>query len=574
MGGMLIKPGEPYYEMLKTWITQGAAFDADAPRVAKIEVSPSAPIIPLPKMKQQFRVMATYSDGSQRDVSGEAFVESGNIEVLEADKHGLITALRRGESAVLIRYEGNYAAATVTVMGDRSGFVWKDQPENNYIDELVDAKLKRVRTFGKWPMHRRRFHPPHLSRSDRPAAKLSRSPRVSGRFAEMRVKRDELDRSPDRQRRVCRAYEHQMGRSAAVQRQVSGRKGSPGIAQLDSPGRRHEHAIRQIRVCRADGQRIEHREPARFVLQDSSRSGPADGEQHATFPRRAIQLQQLPRSSVRALDAKPALAAGGVSSPMSPAKTIRIMPTRKSAATTSKEPRRLAKSSTTRRPASKSAIRRRKPCKRPPSHTRIPTWTPAVARFASNLPAGPSSPKNPYFAKSYVNRPLELSDGRRLHRAGRRHPRRQSADQSRIARPHDGRFHRQRIRRAKAPAADLQVGHVSAIARNADKWNNDDTINYSHAIARRLPAEVLYDAVFQVTGATRQLSGMPTGARAAEEPDPSVNSPDGFLDLFGRAPRQSSCECERFTGVMLGQALNLINGPTVADAINQPEQQS
>ncbi len=80
-------------------------------------------------------------------MTAEAFVESGNIEVLEADKHGLITALRRGESAVLVRYEGNYAATTVTVMGDRSGFAWKDQPENNYIDELVYAKLKRVSTL-------------------------------------------------------------------------------------------------------------------------------------------------------------------------------------------------------------------------------------------------------------------------------------------------------------------------------------------------------------------------------------------------------------------------------------------
>src|SRR5262249_3193558 len=32
-----------------------------------------------------------------------------------------------------------------------------------------------------------------------------------------------------------------------------------------------------------------------------------------------------------------------------------------------------------------------------------------------------------------------------------------------------------------------------------NKWNEDDKINYSHAIARRLPAETLFDAVFRVT---------------------------------------------------------------------------
>ena len=146
-GGMLIKPGEPQYELLKTWIKQGAMLDRGAARVAKVEIQPEAPIIPLPNMKQQFRVLATYTDGRVRDVTAEAYIESGNIDVLSADKHGLLTALRRGESPVLVRYEGNYVATTVTVMGDRSGFVWHDQPVNNYIDTLVYAKLKHVKTL-------------------------------------------------------------------------------------------------------------------------------------------------------------------------------------------------------------------------------------------------------------------------------------------------------------------------------------------------------------------------------------------------------------------------------------------
>ncbi len=125
VGGMLIKPGQPHYELLKAWITQGAPLDRASPRVAKVEISPPNPTIPLPRMKQQFRVTATYTDGTQRDVTAEAYVDSGNIETLEADKTGLVTALRRGEAAVLVRFEGNYVATTVTIMGDRSGFVWK-----------------------------------------------------------------------------------------------------------------------------------------------------------------------------------------------------------------------------------------------------------------------------------------------------------------------------------------------------------------------------------------------------------------------------------------------------------------
>ena len=35
-----------------------------------------------------------------------------------------MTALRRGEAPILARFEGAYAATTLTVMGDRTGFVW------------------------------------------------------------------------------------------------------------------------------------------------------------------------------------------------------------------------------------------------------------------------------------------------------------------------------------------------------------------------------------------------------------------------------------------------------------------
>ena len=98
-------------------------------------------------MKQQMVVMATYTDGAVRDVTREAFIESGNIEVIEASPQGILTMLRRGEAPVLVRYEGAYAATTIIVMGDRSGFVWQKPPTNNYIDEHVYRKLERVKVL-------------------------------------------------------------------------------------------------------------------------------------------------------------------------------------------------------------------------------------------------------------------------------------------------------------------------------------------------------------------------------------------------------------------------------------------
>ena len=144
-GGEVMVPGEPYYEILRRWIADRAALKSDRPRVAKIELAPANPIIQQIGLKQQIRVLATYADGEVRDVTREAFVESGNTEVVSANKSGLMTSLRRGEAPILARFEGAYAATTLTVMGDRTGFAWEQPPTYGQIDELVAAKWRRMK---------------------------------------------------------------------------------------------------------------------------------------------------------------------------------------------------------------------------------------------------------------------------------------------------------------------------------------------------------------------------------------------------------------------------------------------
>ena len=106
---------------------------------------PKAPVTPLPGMKQQMCVLATYADGSVRDVSNLAFVETSNADVATVDKQGLVTSVRRGEATMLARFEGSYAATTMIVMGDRSNFAWNNAVEQNFIDQLVDEKLKLMK---------------------------------------------------------------------------------------------------------------------------------------------------------------------------------------------------------------------------------------------------------------------------------------------------------------------------------------------------------------------------------------------------------------------------------------------
>src|SRR4029453_8675532 len=59
----------------------------------------------------------------------------------------------------------------------------------------------------------------------------------------------------------------------------------------------------------------------------------------------------------------------------------------------------------------------------------------------------------------------------------------------------------------------------------------------------------------------------PPDTKAEQLTDPHIGR-GGFLDLFGRPSRESSCEGERRRDLSLPQALNLVNGKTISDAVS------
>ena len=88
---------------------------------------------------------------------------------------------------------------------------------------------------------------------------------------------------------------------------------------------------------------------------------------------------------------------------------------------------------------------------------------------------------------------------------------------------------------------------------------------YSHFLARRLPAEVLLDAICSATAQPESFPGYPVGMRAVQVPDPFIDS--YFLNLFGRSPRTTACACERSDDVTLPQLLHLQNGDILYEKI-------
>jgi uncharacterized protein DUF1553/uncharacterized protein DUF1549 len=113
----------------------------------------------------------------------------------------------------------------------------------------------------------------------------------------------------------------------------------------------------------------------------------------------------------------------------------------------------------------------------------------------------------------------------------------------------------------KALLRTIMTSQVYQLSSQATSANRMDEIAYSHYKVKRLPAEVMLDAVCAVTGVPEKFSNLPKGTRAIQLPDSQVES--SFLDTFGRAPRQIACECERSAEPNIAQALDLMNGELV-----------
>jgi len=98
---------------------------------------------------------------------------------------------------------------------------------------------------------------------------------------------------------------------------------------------------------------------------------------------------------------------------------------------------------------------------------------------------------------------------------------------------------------------------------------------FAHYPLRRLEAEVLIDALCQITGTTEMYSSaipepftfIPEGQRALALPDGSITS--SFLEMFGRPPRDTGLESERTNRPTADQRLHFLNSSHVQRKLEQ-----
>jgi hypothetical protein len=115
----------------------------------------------------------------------------------------------------------------------------------------------------------------------------------------------------------------------------------------------------------------------------------------------------------------------------------------------------------------------------------------------------------------------------------------------------------------------IMTSRVYQLSSEARPENVADARFYTHYNLKRLPAEVLLDAIDFATGTKEKFPEVPLGMRAIELPDPNYTS--YFLDTLGRPKRAITCECERSGDPNLAQVLHIANGELIHRKLTDKE---
>ena len=143
-GGQRFTKDSLEYKLLRDWIAAGAKSDlATAPKATGLQVTPTEKILQLPSKTFNIKVLAKFSDGTQQDVTRLA-VYSPATPLAAVSIDGRVETQTTGETVVLVRYLDQQMPVRVASLPNRS-FKWQNPSPNNYVDEFVFAKLKKLR---------------------------------------------------------------------------------------------------------------------------------------------------------------------------------------------------------------------------------------------------------------------------------------------------------------------------------------------------------------------------------------------------------------------------------------------
>jgi hypothetical protein len=539
-GGQRLRKGSEEYRLLARWMREGAPGIDPSVTLTDVAVFPAERVIPRPGLPQQLQVIARYADGSTRDVTRRARYSSNDDAVATVDDAtGLVTAQQGGAAAVMVSYSGCVKVARVLVpVQEKAPVDYAKLPRANFIDDLVLRKLAQFR-----------IEPSALATDAEFLRRVSLD--VIGALPSTDEARRFLDdRSPDKRARLIDALleRPEFGDYRAlklsdllrVNSQYLSQEGSDAFyrwirnrARANVP---YDALVRELLTASGSGFRVG---PANFYRTNDDPEKLAEATAQTFLGVRLNcakchnhpfeKWQQKDYFSLAAFFAR----VGRKGGPEFGENQVVVRSTGE-----------------VKHPKTEAVLT---PKFLGGAEPAIENGQDRRAVFAEWLTSRP----NRQFAQVAVNRLWAELFGRGIVDA---------VDDFRVSNPPSNDALLDALAQ-KFIELDYDVKGMLRLILNSRTYqlsslmtptNERDLRHFARAYPKRLPAEVLADALDTATGKPSRYGSLPIGTHAVQLPDSRIGS--YLLDVFGRPKREIVCACERDPQPNLSQMLNLLNG--------------
>ena len=547
-GGTRFKPGSDFYQAVLQWLNQGAPHDpAEYAKVTSVEIEPRQMVLEGEGATQQMHVTARYSDGSVRDVTPLAVFMTNNEGTAKISTAGQVTSGSRGEAFVMARFDTTTVGSQVIVVPKDLAFTFPAVEERNYVDTLIDNKLRKLKIAPSEPCTDEEFlrrvslditgmlptpeeHERFLADSDSgKRAKLVDALLERPEFADLWVMKWaellQIRSANDIPYKSALVYydwlRDQITANVPVNEMVRSLVSSKG-GTFDNPAAGYyQFEVDPLKLAEDTAQAFLgvqikcgqcHNHPFdRWTMNDYrgfvaffTQIGRKKGED----PRETIVFDRHEGDS--------------------------------------------------RNPVSNQVIAPKFLGGDKPDTSKIDRRA-ALAEWLA-------SPENPWFSKHFANIVwaqffgrgiVEPVDDVRVSNPAANPELLEALAQHLVGYKYD---FRKLIR-------DICLSRTYQTSSQPNATNETDVRNFSHASVRRLRSEVLLDCISEVTATKDKFRGLPLGAHAVQIADGATTN--YFLRTFGRATRETPCSCEVSMEPNLSQALHLLNGETVHRKIGE-----
>ena len=551
-GGLRLAPDSDGYAVLRRWIEQGSPWRSGAePELVSVSVEPQRGLVAM-NSSQQLKALARYSDGSIRDITNLALYESNTEAMAHVTEAGQVQVRDLpGKVAVMVRYQAQVAVFTAAVP---LGAPVEDLPAPaNFVDEHVFANLKQIGippsvvcddpTFlrrvtldiaGRLPTTDEAtafLHSADSDKRDQVIDRLLKSPHYADYFASkwaplLKNRRDKANDITSnfafhawiRDSLLANvSYDQFVRELLAATGTVIGNPPVAWYKRVKDPKQQLEDVAQLFLGVRMQCAQCHHHPFERGSQDDYysfaaffsqiGRKPTATAGEDLIFHKRGIATAKNVKTGEQLTPAALGDDIGEIAADEDP-------------------------------------------------RLRLADWM--------------SSRENPFFAKALVNRYWK-----HFFKRGLIEPEDDIRDTNPPTNPEllsaleahfiDSGFDLKELVRAITRSKTYQLSAIP------NEHNVADRQNYSRFYPRRLQAEVLLDAIDDVTGATTKFPNLPPGTRAIALPDNSYNRSSDFLQVFGRPNSQSVCECERVQSSSLAQSLHLINSAEMRTKLATPD---